>query len=90
VTGGWRKLHNKELYSLYSSRKYIKNNKVKKDEMGRACSTHWGKYNVYRILVGRPGGKRLLGRLRCKWEDNINRDLSERMRWYELVSCGPG
>jgi hypothetical protein len=34
VTGGWRKLHNEELYSL--------NNQVKEDEMGRACSTNGG------------------------------------------------
>jgi hypothetical protein len=32
---------------------------------------------VYRVLVGRPEGKRSLGRPRCKWEDNIKMDLRE-------------
>jgi hypothetical protein len=32
---------------------------------------------VYRVLVGRPEGKRSLGRLRCRWEDNIKMDLRE-------------
>jgi hypothetical protein len=32
---------------------------------------------VYMVLVGRPEGKRSLGRLRCRWEDNIKMDLRE-------------
>jgi hypothetical protein len=32
---------------------------------------------VYRVLVGRPEGKRPLGRPRCRWEDNIKMDLRE-------------
>jgi hypothetical protein len=32
---------------------------------------------VYRVLVGRPAGKRPLGRCKCRWEDNINMDLRE-------------
>jgi hypothetical protein len=32
---------------------------------------------VYRVLVGKPEGKRPLGRPRCRWEDNINMDLQE-------------
>jgi hypothetical protein len=36
-----------------------------------------GKRNVYRLLVGKPGGKRPLGRQRCRWIDNIKMDLSE-------------
>jgi hypothetical protein len=32
---------------------------------------------VYRVLVGKPEGKRLVGRSRCKWEDNIEMDLQE-------------
>jgi hypothetical protein len=35
------------------------------------------KRNAYRILVGKPHGKRQLGRLRCKWEDNIKNHLRE-------------
>jgi hypothetical protein len=40
VIGGWRKLHNEELYDTYSVR-YNWNYQVKEDEMGRACSTCW-------------------------------------------------
>jgi hypothetical protein len=36
-TGGWRKLHNEELYNLYSSPGIIKITQVKKDEMGGSC-----------------------------------------------------
>jgi hypothetical protein len=35
------------------------------------------KRNAYRILVGKPEGKRLLGRPRCRWVDNIKMDLRE-------------
>jgi hypothetical protein len=43
--------------------------------MGGACSTNGEKRNSYRILVGKPEGKRPLGRPRCRWEDNIKMDL---------------
>ena len=36
---------------------------------------------MYRVLVGKPGGTRPLGRHRCRWEDNIKMDLQE-------VGCG--
>jgi hypothetical protein len=45
--------------------------------MGRACSTHETKRNAYMILVGRPEGKRPLGRSRRGREDNIKVDLRE-------------
>jgi hypothetical protein len=45
--------------------------------------------SVYRVLVGKPEGKRSLGRHRCKWEDNIKMDLQEvgcgAMDWIGLV-----
>jgi hypothetical protein len=40
-------------------------------DMGTAFSTHEEKRNAYRILVGKPEGKRPLGRSRHRWEDNI-------------------
>jgi hypothetical protein len=43
--------------------------------MGRACNTNWAKWNVYGILVGKPEGKKLLGRLRHRWANNIKMDL---------------
>jgi hypothetical protein len=45
--------------------------------MGRACSTNGAKRNPYRILVGKPEGKRPLGRHRRRWENNIITDLRE-------------
>jgi hypothetical protein len=45
--------------------------------MGGACSTNGGKRNVYRISVGKPEGRRPLGRPRRRWVDNINMDLRE-------------
>ena len=53
--------------------------------MGRARSTHGAvqKFIPYRVLVGKPEGKRPLGRPRRRWEDNIRMDLME-------VGCDPG
>jgi hypothetical protein len=45
--------------------------------------------NAYRILVGKPEGKRPLGRPRCRWVDNIKMDLRE-MGWYGLDQTGSG
>jgi hypothetical protein len=57
--------------------------------MGRACSTNGEKRNAYRILVGKPEGKRPLGRPRRRWEDNIRMDLRETgwddMDWIDLA-----
>jgi hypothetical protein len=44
-------------------------------EMGRECSTIGEMRNAYRILVGKQEGKRLLGRLRRRWVENIEMDL---------------
>jgi hypothetical protein len=48
-----------------------------KNEMGRACRTDENKRNAYRILVGKPQGKRPLGRPRHRWLNNITMDLKE-------------
>jgi hypothetical protein len=45
--------------------------------LGGTCDTHGGGGGVYRVLVGRPEGKRPLGRLRHRLEHNINMDLRE-------------
>jgi hypothetical protein len=45
--------------------------------MGRACSTNGKNRNAYRILVGKPEGKRPLRRPRRRWKDNIKMDLRE-------------
>jgi hypothetical protein len=45
--------------------------------VGGICGTHGEGRGVYGILIGRPGGKRPLGRPRRRWEDNIKMDLRE-------------
>jgi hypothetical protein len=50
---------------------------VKKDELGRACSTNGEKRNANRILTGRPEGDRSLGTPRHRWKDNIKIYLRE-------------
>jgi hypothetical protein len=62
---------------FYRYRSIIRIFEVKEDEMGRSCSMHGEKKEAYRILVGTTGGKRPLGRPRCKWKDNIKMNLRE-------------
>jgi hypothetical protein len=57
--------------------KYL-DDQVKETEMGRACSMHGGERRyAYGVLVGKPQGKRELGRPRCRWEDNIKTEFRE-------------
>jgi hypothetical protein len=51
---------------------YYQDDKIKKDEIGRICSTHGQIRNVNKISVSKPEGKRLLWRSRHRWEDNIH------------------
>ncbi|KAJ4432127.1 hypothetical protein ANN_20743, partial [Periplaneta americana] len=74
VTGEWRKLHNVELHAFYSSPDIIKNIKSRRLRWTGHVA-RMGEYrNAYRMLVGRPEGKRPLGRPRRRWED-IKMDL---------------
>jgi hypothetical protein len=45
--------------------------------MGGSCSTNGEKRNAYRLLVGKPEGRRPLGRPRCRWVDNITMNVGE-------------
>jgi hypothetical protein len=75
--GSWRKLHNDELHSLYSSPNIVRVIKSKRMRWaGHVARMGEGRV-VYRVLVGRSEGKRLLGRPRRRWEDNIKMDLRE-------------
>ena len=49
---------------------YFSGNKIEKNDMGRACSTYGERRGVYRLLVGKPGGKRPLARPRHRWVYN--------------------
>jgi hypothetical protein len=77
VTGEWRKLHNDELSDLYSLPNILR--VVKSGRMrwaGHVARMGEGR-GVHRVLVGKPEGKRPLGRPRRRWEDNIKMNLQE-------------
>jgi hypothetical protein len=75
VAGEWRRLRNEELRDLCCSQNIIR---VIKSSIrdGRGKEHVWGR-GAYRILVGRPEGKKPLGRYRCRLEDNIKMNLQE-------------
>jgi hypothetical protein len=75
VTGGWRKLHNEELHSLYSSPSIIRMFKSRRMRWVGNIARVGEKGNAYMILVGKPEDKRPLGRQRRWWLNNIKMDL---------------
>jgi hypothetical protein len=77
VTGGWRKLHNEELHNLYSSPSIIRIIKSRRMRWAEHVARMGNKRNVYRLLVGKPEGKRPLGGPRRRWIDNIKMDPLE-------------
>jgi hypothetical protein len=77
VTGEWRKLHNKELYALYSSPNIIRVIKSRRLRWAGHIARVGERGDAYRALVGKPEGRRPLGRPRSRWEDNIKMDLRE-------------
>jgi hypothetical protein len=84
VMGGWRRLHNEELHNSYCSQ-YNQNDQVKDDARDKTCNMNWEK-NAYRILVGKSEGKRPLEGPRCRYVDNIKRDIGwGAMDWIDLV-----
>jgi hypothetical protein len=76
VVGDWGKLH-KELHNLYSSTNIITMIKSRRMIWAGHVARIGETRNAYRILVGKPEGKRLLGRQRHRWVDNIKMDLRE-------------
>jgi hypothetical protein len=77
VTGGWRKLHNKELHGLYSSPSIVRVIKARRMRWAGHVARMGEVRGAYNILVGRPEGRRPLGRPRRIWDDNIKMDLRE-------------
>jgi hypothetical protein len=77
VTGEWRRLHNEELHDLYSSPNIIWVIKSRRMRWAGHVARMGAGRGAYRILVGRPEGRRALGRHRRRWEDNIKMDLQE-------------
>jgi hypothetical protein len=77
VTGEWRKLHNEELHDLYSSPSIITIIMSRRMRWAGHVVRMGEKRNAYRLLVGKPEGKRPLGRPRHRWVDNIRVGLGE-------------
>jgi len=77
MTGEWRKLHNEELNKLYSSPNIVRVTKSRRMRWAGHVARMGEGRSVYRVLVGKPEGRRPLGRPRRRWEDNIRIDLRE-------------
>jgi hypothetical protein len=101
VTGEWRKMHNEELHNLYTSPDIIRQVKSGRMRWAGNVARMGEERKVYKVLVGKPKGKRPLGRPRRRWEDEIRMDLREigfgcvdwirlsqdRGRWRAVVSA---
>ena len=100
VMGEWRRLHNEELNDLYCSPNIVRVIKLRRMRWAGHVARMGVERGVCRVLVGKPEGKRPLGRPRRRWVDNIRTDLQEvwcgymewiglaqdRDRWRTLVS----
>ena len=88
-TGEWRKLRNEKLIYLHSSPIIVRFMKPRRMRQAGHIARMEERRSLYRILVGKPGGKRPLRRPRCRWQDNIKMDLQEVgcgvMYWIELA-----
>ena len=89
VTGEWRKLHNEGLNDLYCSPNIVRVIKSRRMRWAEHVACMEEGRGVHKVLVGKPEGKRPLGRPRRRWEDNIKMDLQEvgcwGMHWIELA-----
>ena len=81
MTGEWRKLHNEELNDLYSLPNIVRVVKSRKIGWAGHVARMGGEKRLYRVMVGKPEGKRPVGRPRHRWEDNIKMEL-------QAVRCG--
>jgi hypothetical protein len=82
-------LHNEELHNLYSSPSIIRIIKSRKMRWAGHVERMGEKRNAYRLLVGKPEGRRPQGRPRRRWMDNIRMDLGE-VEWGDVDWIGLG
>jgi hypothetical protein len=89
VTGSWRKLHEGELNDLYCSSTIFRVIKSRRMKWAGHVARMGERRGLYRVLVGKPEGKRPLGISKRRGEDNIKMDLREVgcgcMDWIELA-----
>jgi hypothetical protein len=95
VRGDWRKLYNKGLNLLNASPNIVRMIKWKRMRWDGNVACMWARRGAYRLLVGKPEGKRPLARPRHGWEDNIKIDLHEvgwgswtGLFWISIGACG--
>jgi hypothetical protein len=81
VTGDWRRLHNEERNVLYTSPNIVRVKKARRMRWAGHVARMGEERGVYSVLVGKPEGRRPLGRPRHRWVDIIRMDLQE-------VGCG--
>ena len=75
VKGEWRKLHNEELNDLCSSPNIVQVITLRIMRWAGHVASMGERKGIYRVLVGKPEGKRILGRPRHRWRDNMKMDL---------------
>jgi hypothetical protein len=87
VTGEWRKPNNEELHNLYSSPSIVRIMKSRRMRWAEHEARLGEKRNTYRLLVGKPEGRRRLERPRRRWVDNIRLNLVE-VEWGDVDWIG--
>ena len=89
ATGEWRKLHNEELNDLHFLPNIVRVIKSRRMRWAGHVACMGERRGIYRVLVGKPEGKRPLGRSRRRWNDNIKMDLQKvgcrDIDWIELA-----
>jgi len=86
VRGEWRRLRNEEFYILYGSPNFIWVIKSRRMRWAKRLARMEDKRGAYRVLVGRPDGKRPLEIPRYRWKYKIKMDLQE-MGWGHGLDC---